>query len=100
MYAAGAQSADESPAASAAPAERAPAPSDVALKAAPAPIAEPSPPAAGTGAYAGPTQTADVAEAMAETGSDARLGLAVLLGFVGAALVAARLVARRLARAP
>jgi hypothetical protein len=100
MYAAGAQPADESPAASAAPAERAPAPSDVALKAAPAPIAEPSPPAAGTGAYAGPTQTTDVAEAMAETGSDARLGLAVLLVFVGAALVAARLVARRLARAP
>jgi hypothetical protein len=100
MYAAGAQPADASPAASAAPAEIAPAPSEVALKAAPAPTAAPSAGAADTGAYAGATDTSADSGAAAATGSEALLGLAALLVFVGAALVAARLVARRLARAP
>jgi hypothetical protein len=93
-YAAGAQPA-QSPAASAGSdtsGEVAPAASDVALKAA-GPAATPQPQAdEGTiGARASTTGNAMPSP---------WLGIAVLLMFVGAALVAARLVARRLARAP
>jgi hypothetical protein len=97
--AAGEKPAPESAAASSAPAELAPAPSDATLKVAAGQAAEPTPPASGTGAYAGPDAavTSDVAST---SGADPRLPLAVAVVFVGAALVAARLVARRLARAP
>ena len=94
VYAAGPQ-----PAASAAASagtdtsgEMAPAPSDVALK-------------SGTGRAATPSQGVDdvtiEAPAAGESSTqDPWLGLAIVLVFAGTALVAARLVARRLARAP
>ena len=94
-YAAGAQPA-ESAAASAGSdtsGEVAAAPSDVALKAATGPAATPD------------ADVDDVAiSAQAQTTGSMTpspwLGIAILFVFVGAALVAARLVARRLARAP
>jgi hypothetical protein len=94
-YAAGAQ-----PAASAAASagsdtsgEVAPAPSDVALKAAAEPAATQTT-AIEDGANGARASTIDAAA------SSPWLGVAILLVFVGAALVAARLVARRLAGAP
>jgi hypothetical protein len=96
--AAGAAPAGASAAPSAGPAQAAPGASEAAnLKA--AAMADPTPPAEGTGAYESTSTTADTGAAT-QTGPDPRLGLAALLVFVGAALVASRLVARRLARAP
>ena len=93
-YAAGAQ-----PAASAAASagsdtsgEVAPGASDVAQKAGAGPAAMPSPDADDV--------TNDAQEAAASPAQDPWLGVAIVLVFAGAALVAARLVARRLARAP
>jgi hypothetical protein len=92
-YAAGAQPA-ASAAASAGPAEVAPAPSDASLKVATGP--------ADAAASSAPRTESDLEasqrQADAPTPADPRAPLAVLLVFVGAALVAARLVARRLAR--
>ena len=93
VYAAGAQPAD----ASASPGsdtsgEFAPAPGDTSLK-------------AGTGPAPEPTVAADESvearSAASEGGaSDPWFGLAIVLVFAGTALIGARLVARRLARAP
>ena len=94
-YAAGAQ-----PAESGAPSagsdtsgEAAPAPSDVTLKAATGPAATPN-------AEEDDGTLAARATAVDNAAPDPRLGVALLLVFTGTALVAARLVARRLARAP
>ena len=94
-YAAGAQPA-ESAAASAGSdtsGEVAPAPSDVSLKAATEPAPTPN-----HGVDDG--TLAARAAATATQAPDPWLGIAILLVFAGAALVAARLVAQRLARAP
>ena len=95
VYAAGAESA-ESAAASAGSdtsGEAAPAPSDATLKAATGPAATPTPAIedAANGARASTTDA---------PASSPWLGPAILFLFAGTALVAARLVARRLARAP
>jgi hypothetical protein len=99
-YAAGAQPRDTlgeqaSAQPSAAAAQLAPAPSDATRKAATGPADAASAETGGT------TEAAPTAPTPpAATPSDPRLALGVLLVFVGAALVAARLVARRLARGP
>ena len=95
-YAAGAQPAASAAAASAGfdtSGEAAPAPSDVALK-------------AGNGRAATESAATDVGTLAAQAAPPATqapdpwLGVAVLLVFAGTALIAARLVAQRLARAP